>query len=206
MEPIVLCHANEDKREVWRVYDALQMADFEACLDLESLADEPNMAHQLRKTACMLVFLSKNSVRKIGTLDHVFGQIVETWKELTANAPHTILLRINDCQIPDLFSRLHHIDLFEDNGLEHVIHRLHEERAQWKPSALGVDAQAKEDETEDDVLGRFHAAAYDDRGDVVRVPETFSDPNLHSASLAASLAKALEDDVRVEHQRPNKRR
>ncbi len=89
MGPIILCHAFEDKKVVGPVYDALQDAGFVVWLDSEAVFGEqdwdPDIADWLRQAACMLVFLSKNSVRKIGSTHHEFGQLIDTWKDMPAD-------------------------------------------------------------------------------------------------------------------------
>jgi hypothetical protein len=197
MGPIILCHAYEDKKVVRRVYDALQESGFEVWIDSESVfgeqAWEPDMADWLGQAACMLVFLSKNSVRKIGSTHHEFGQLIDTWKDMPAGTVYTIPVRINDCQIPDLLSSLHHIDLFEDDGLAHVIRSLSEDRAERGCDAPEKAQQPKADE-QDNALVDFHVAV-DGRGEVVDVPERFSDPPIGGDITT----EAVEGDPRREN-------
>ena len=182
MGPIILCHAFEDKKVVRRVYDALLASGFEVWIDSESVfgeqEGEPDIANWLDQAACMLVFLSKNSVRTMGATHHEFGQLIHTWKQMPEGAIHTIPVRINDCEIPKVLSRLDPIDLFDDQGLEHVIHRLHKGRA--KRQQLGPDGEAQASGQKSGEHGRIDAIgdvhiAVDGQGDVVDVPSTFRD-------------------------------
>ncbi|WP_218673890.1 toll/interleukin-1 receptor domain-containing protein, partial [Candidatus Entotheonella palauensis] len=199
MGPIILCHAFEDKKVVGRVYDALREAGFEVWIDPESVfgefAWESDTDNCLRQAACMLVFLSKNSVRKIGSTHHEFGQLIDTWKDMPDGTIHTIPVRINDCQMPELLSRLDHIDLFEDEGLEHVIRCLHENGSKWQASAHFSDAQTSDQalgtEVQDDALGGFHAAV-DSRGEVVDVPTPLSDQPMGSKVMSDSATYPME--------------
>ncbi|ETX02531.1 MAG: hypothetical protein ETSY1_03245 [Candidatus Entotheonella factor] len=188
MEPIILCHAFEDKKVVGRVYDALQEAGFEVWLDLESASDEqvwePDVADCLRQAACMLVFLSKNSVRKIGSTHHEFGQLIDTWKDMQEGTVHTIPVRINDCEIPEVLSRLDHIDLFEDEGLEHVIRCLRESETK-QVLAPGNDVPTSDQAVQGEALDDFQVAV-DGRGEVVDAPTPLSDQPMASNRMSDS--------------------
>jgi hypothetical protein len=182
MGPIILCHAFEDKKVVSHVYDALQASGFEVWIDAESVFGEPewepDMAKWLRQADCMLVFLSKNSVRKLGSTQHEFGQLIDTWKAMPEGTVYTIPVRINDCQIPELLSRLDHIDLFAEQGLETIIRCLHEGRATHQMPRPHIEAQEGERpsqvEVPEEASGAFHLAV-DGRGQVVDVPGALSD-------------------------------
>lgn len=192
MGPIILCHAFEDKKVVGRVYDALQASGFEVWIDSESVFGEqdpePDMAVWLGQAACMLVFLSKNSVRKIGSTHHEFGQLIDTWKDMPEDTVYTVPVRINDCEIPELLSRLDHIDLFEDEGLDQVIRCLHEGGP--KGQSAGPDAAVSQSgpAVQDDTLDDFHVAV-DGRGEVVDVSETPSEPRMGGDVTDEDLAK-----------------
>lgn len=197
MGPIFLCHVNEDKKAVGRVYEVLRTAGFEVCIDLEAIANgregEAALANKLRQATCMLVFLSKNSVRKIDAPHHEFGQTIDMWQDAAVGTLHAIPLRINSCEIPDIFSGLHHIDLFEDRGLERLICRLHEDQKQRQSFNPARDPQgpdqALRNETQDDVFSGSsgHAVVYDSRGEIVDVPEAF-------AELHVMPPEVLKDD------------
>jgi hypothetical protein len=200
MGPIILCHAFEDKKVVSHVYDALQAAGFEAWIDAESAfgeqESEPDMAKWLGQADCMLVFLSKNSVRKLGSTHHEFGQLIHTWKAMPEDAVYTIPVRINDCQIPELLSSLDHVDLFGDQGLETIIRCLHEGNTtrQAPRHHVGTPAGGRLDAHEA-TAGAFHLAV-DGRGQIMDVPDALSEPPL-SRDLATEATK---------HETPVKRR
>lgn len=191
MGPIILCHAFEDKKVVSPVYEALQDSGFEVWLDSESVLSEhewePDIADWLGQAACMLVFLSKNSVRKIGSTLHEFGQLLDAWQNMPADAVYTIPVRINDCEIPELLSNLDYIDLFEDQGLAHIIGCLREGEAKRSQVGIGSDAQdsnpAPGEQVQDEVLGDFHIAV-DGRGEVVDAPTPLSDQTMGTGDSA----------------------
>jgi len=177
MGPIILCHAFEDKKVVRQVYDALQDAGFQAWLDPEAVFGEqewePDMASWLEQAAFMLIFLSKNSIRKIGSTHHDFGQLIDTWKDMPDNTVDVMAVRINDCEIPDLMSPLDAIDLFEDDGINHVIRRLQQGRTKRQRPKKNRQApkrpQASKANEPNDTLDHFHVAV-DGSGKVVDVP------------------------------------
>jgi len=181
MGPILLCHAFEDKKVVRHVYDALQASGFEVWIDAESVFGEqewePDIAEWLGRAECMLVFLSKNSVRKMGSTQHEFGQLIDTWKKMPAGTIYTIPVRINDCQIPELLSSLDHIDLFDDQGLEQIIRCLHEGETKRQMPNRRFNAQDGDPprmDAQEDSLGGFHVAV-DGRGEVMDIPVPLSD-------------------------------
>lgn len=183
MGPIILCHAFEDQKVVRGVYEALLASGFEVWIDSEAVcgehAWESDMAQWLAQATCMLVFLSKNSVRKMGATRHEFGRLIQTWKHMPAGTVRTIPVRINDCQIPDLLSRLDHIDLFDDQGLEHVIRCLREDRAKRQPRPHGCDEPASgekpREKGRDEALGEGFHVAVDGRGEVVETSRAVND-------------------------------
>jgi hypothetical protein len=197
MGPVILCHAFEDKKVVRCVYDALQESGFEVWLDSESVLGEqdwePDMADWLRQAACMLVFLSKNSVRKIGSTQHEFGQLIHAWKNMPEGTVYTIPIRINDCQIPDLLSRLDHIDFFADHGMDDIIHCLNakqESRQMHRDEGdMAERGQALQTDEPGDELGSLHLAV-DGRGEVVNV----SGPLRHSSTGSKMKTKSVEGD------------
>ena len=200
MGPIILCHAFEDKKVVSHVYDALQTSGFEVWIDAESAfgeqESEPDMAKWLGQADCMLVFLSKNSVRKLGSTQHEFGKLIHTWKAMPEGAVYTITVRINDCQIPELLSSLDHVDLFDAQGLETIIRCLHEGNPTRQAPRHHVETQAGGRlDTHEATAGAFHLAV-DGRGQVVDVPNSLSDP---------PLSRNLETGA-TEHETPVKRR
>ena len=193
MEPIILCHAFEDKKVVRHVYDALQDAGFVAWLDPEAVFGEqewePDMASWLEQAAFMLVFLSKNSVRKIDAPHHDFGQLIGAWKDMPKDAVDAICVRINDCEIPDLLSSLDHIDLFNEDGVDHVIRRLSEGKAKRqgakKKRKAAPRGQAPKANKTGDALEDFQVAV-DGRGKVVDAP---SDPPIEAGVKKPRAAK-----------------
>jgi len=197
MGPIILCHAFEDTKVVRPVHDTLQDSGFEVWIDSESVLGEqdwePDIANWLGQAACMLIFLSKNSIRKIDSTRHEFGQLIDAWKDMPEGTVYTISVRINDCQIPDLLSGLEHIDLFEDQGLERVIRRLHEGSAK-QPQGLGGEAQKSGQTAQDDALNDFQVVV-DGRGEGVDVPGILNDQQVdHGISPDTVAAPPREED------------
>jgi hypothetical protein len=198
MGPIILCHAFEDKKVVSPIHDTLKDSGFEVWIDSESVFGEqdwePDIADWLGRAACMLIFLSKNSVRKIDSTRHEFGQLIDAWKDIPTGTVYTISVRINDCQIPDLLSSLEHIDLFEDQGLERVIRRLREGSAKPQQLDHGGEAQKSGQAAQDNALDDLQVAV-DGRGEVVDVPGIVNDQQVdHDISTDAVTDTSREED------------
>lgn len=138
---IFLCHASEDKGKVVDVYRKLKAAGYNPWLDKEDLLPgqfwDEEIPRAIKASGFMLIFLSTTSVTKRGYVQKEFVLALETLDEIPAGQIFLIPVRLDDCQIPDRFRRIHYVDLFEEGGFEKVIKAIQfgTERRGIKPSS-----------------------------------------------------------------------
>ena len=122
---VFLCHAGEDKHFVQEIYKKLRADGFDPWLDKEDLLPgqlwKDEIPRVIHSAACMLVFLSNKSVAKRGYVQKEFKLALETLEEIPEGQIFLIPVRINECKIPDQFSRLHCCDLFEEDGYKQIV-------------------------------------------------------------------------------------
>ena len=95
----------------------------------------------LRASLLVLVCLSKNSVAKIGYVQHEFKLALETLQEMPEGVIHTLPVRLDACDVPKQFDDLQWCDLFEDDGFEQLVAGIHygfEQRGESMPAPPDV--------------------------------------------------------------------
>jgi hypothetical protein len=108
---IFLCHASEDKAAVRAVYHELRTHGFDPWLDSENLLPgqdwEREIRRAIRESAAVVVFLSRTSVRKRGYVQNEFRLAMETLREIPDGQIFVIPLKLDDCEVPEIFRHLH---------------------------------------------------------------------------------------------------
>lgn len=122
---VFLCHASEDKKVVYDVYRKLKVAGFSPWLDKEDLLPGMEWAKEipkvLRQSACVLVFLSSNSVGKRGYVQREFKLTIDTLDEIPEGQIFLIPILIDHCSVPDSFQRFQWIRLYEPGGFDRIL-------------------------------------------------------------------------------------
>ena len=125
MSRIFLCHANEDKPQVREVYQRLKAEGFEPWLDEEDILPgqlwDQAIRRALKNADFILIFFSQNSVAKRGYVQREMKLALDTWEEVPEDQIHTIPVRLDACQIPERFSKLQWVDLFDDRGFGRIL-------------------------------------------------------------------------------------
>src|SRR5215467_9313823 len=134
MTRIFLCHASEDKAQVREVYHRLRAIDgFEPWLDEEDLLPGQEWAREipraLQAADFILIFLSRVSVVKRGYVQREMKLALDAWQELPEGTIHTIPVRLDDCEVPELFRRYHWANLFEPTGFDRIVRAIRAELA-----------------------------------------------------------------------------
>jgi len=139
---IFLCHASEDKAQVREVYHRLRAIDgFEPWLDEEDLLPgqewEREIPRALQTSDFILIFLSRNSVAKLGYVQREMKLALDAWQELPEGTIHTIPVRLDECEVPESFRHYHWANLFDPNGFERIVRAIRAEVAkQQEPIPL----------------------------------------------------------------------
>ena len=112
MARIFLCHASDDKAHVREAYHRLRATEgFEPWLDEEDLLPGQEWVREipraLQPSDCILIFLSRTSVAKLGYVQREMKMALDAWEELPEGTIHTIPVRLDDCDVPKQFRRYH---------------------------------------------------------------------------------------------------
>jgi endonuclease/exonuclease/phosphatase family metal-dependent hydrolase len=122
---IFLCHASEDKSKVVEVYNALRGAGYRPWLDKKDLLPgqywDVEIPKAIKVSNFMMIFFSTTSVAKRGYVQKEFKLALDTADEIPNDQMFLIPVRLDDCQIPNEFRRIHYVDLFETDGFDLVI-------------------------------------------------------------------------------------
>lgn len=117
MARIFLCHASEDKEQVEAIYDRLQELGFEPWMDKHDLLPGQRWRYAipqaLQASDFVLVFLSQNSVSKRSYVQSEFKLTLDILERMSKDVIHTIPVRLDDCEVPELFGDLHWANLFD---------------------------------------------------------------------------------------------
>ena len=109
MAKIFLCHASEDKPQVREIYQRFKAEGFEPWLDEEDLLPgqlwEQEIPKALKNSDFILILFSQNSVAKHGYVQHEFKLALDAWQEIPEGKIHTIPVRLDNCEIPEKFSK-----------------------------------------------------------------------------------------------------
>jgi len=122
---IFLCYAHEDEQKVSEIYHKLKEKGFNPWLDKEDLLPgqfwKEEIPEVIRASSFMIIFFSSISVSKRGYVQREFKLALDTLEEIPEDQIFVIPVRLDECQIPDRFSHIHYVDLFEEGGFEKVL-------------------------------------------------------------------------------------
>lgn len=119
---IFLCHCQEDKKEVRKLYNFLQDDNYEPWLDEVDLLPGNDWNEQIqtvvRESDIVLVCLSKNSVTKTGHVQKEIKLALDRADEKPENMIYVIPVKLEECDVPKRLSKWQWVNLFEPNGYE----------------------------------------------------------------------------------------
>ena len=122
---IFLAHASEDREQVAEVYHRLRVEGFFPWLDKEDLFGGQNWQEEIPKAIkssdFALVFLSKVSVSKRGYVQKEFKLALEVLDEMPEGQIFIIPVRLEDCNVPTKFEKLHYVNLYEEGGIDNIV-------------------------------------------------------------------------------------
>ena len=144
---IFLCHAQEDKQAARKCYEKLKAKGYAPWLDeVDLLAGQDwdrEIRRAIRNSALMLVFLSGVSVAKRGYIQKEFRLAVEIASELPEGQTFIIPVKLDNCNVPDIFFRIQWLNLYESDGYEKLFRCI--------GSYLGTDkSESRADEPADE--------------------------------------------------------
>lgn len=125
---IFLCHASEDKKDVIGIYHKLVERGLNPWLDKIDLLPgqewDKEIKRALKNSQFIIIFFSNYSVSKRGYVQREFKLALDTLQTIPEGQIFIIPVRIDDCVIPDSFSHIQYVDLFEKGGLEKVLYSI----------------------------------------------------------------------------------
>ncbi len=128
---IFLSYAKEDFNKVREIYSILKNKGLNPWLDSDDLRVgqewEKEIAKAIKTSRFVMVFLSKNSVKKRGHVQKEFRLALDVANEIPPGQVFILPIRLDDCEIPDAFRRYHCVNLFEENSLKKIISDIQKE-------------------------------------------------------------------------------
>lgn len=159
---VFLCHAKADKPAVRGLYNRLLSNDVETWLDEENLMPGQDWQKEIQKAVrnsdIVFVCLSKNSINKDGFIQKEIKFALDVADEKAEGTVYIIPVRLEECDVPERFSKYHWADLFELKGYDRLLRTLIS-----KAEQLDVLVPGKRDEIFsipkpiDDVLDEYPA-------------------------------------------------
>ena len=138
---VFLVHASSDRSQVQALYRRLKNDGIDAWLDIENLLPGQNWQMEIPKALfssdVIIICLSKNSVDREGYVQKEIKFALDKAVEKPEEAIFLIPLRLEECNVPDILSNYHWVDLFEKRGYEKLIRSL-----RVRASQVGVIAEA----------------------------------------------------------------
>jgi tetratricopeptide (TPR) repeat protein len=130
---IFLAHAQEDKQQVFELYDRLKAKGYKPWLDKKDLLGGQRWREEIPKVIkasdIFLACLSKTSVAKHGYVQREFKMALNVCADRPPGTIYLIPLRFDDCQIPELRQEEYGIslldyqwlDYFEKDGFDRLV-------------------------------------------------------------------------------------
>ena len=154
MARIFLCHASEDKAQVWEVYQQLKALGFAPWLDEVDILPGQDWDYEIEQALetadFVMVFLSTRSVEKVGYVQREFRRALYHSEEMPEGFIHTIPVKLDDCSAPRRFSRHQWVNLYENGAFDRVVQALRhglQQRGQPVPQPLIHDSSPTRTET-----------------------------------------------------------
>ena len=122
---IFLCHASEDKKQVVNIYDRLLNEGLDPWLDKNKLLPgqfwQDEIPKAIKTSDFVIVFLSTISVSKRGYVQNEFKLALDVLAEIPEDQIFMLPARLEECQVPERFKKIHYADLFEEGGFEKIL-------------------------------------------------------------------------------------
>lgn len=121
---IFICHANEDKKHALEIYYKLKEFGYSPWLDKMDLLPGQDWDKEIRKalklSRFVLILFSNNSTTKRGYVQREFKLALNTLEEIPEGDIFIIPIKLDNCNIPNSFERIHFINLYEEDSFEKI--------------------------------------------------------------------------------------
>lgn len=146
---VFLCHADEDKPKVRKLYKQLVNDGYDAWFDEEKLKPGADWKLKIdiamRESHAIIICLSTVSVQKEGYVNVEISNALEIAREKPEGTIFVIPVRLDDCEVPYRFRNIQWTNLFTSGGYERVCDSLNERLRDVKKKESGSS------KTQDDI-------------------------------------------------------
>jgi hypothetical protein len=116
---VFLAYAQEDRRAVKRLYEALQRADFEPWMDTENLLPGQNWPRAIERAIELSDYFvgcfSSRSTGKRGHFQSELSYALDVATRVPSEQAYFVPLRLEECEMPaQIVQRVHYVDLWPD--------------------------------------------------------------------------------------------
>jgi len=126
---VFLCHAQEDKSDVRKIYNELVANGIEPWLDEKSILPGQDWTYEIKKAVkssdIVIIFLSNKSVDKTGYVQKEIKIALDAADERPEGKIFLIPAKIEECKIPDRLSSRQWVDLQSEDGFERLMQSLY---------------------------------------------------------------------------------
>jgi CheY-like chemotaxis protein len=126
---VFLCHTTKDKLAVRELAQRLRADKIQPWLDEDEILPgqdwEQEIQKALRASDIVVICLSRNSVTKEGYVQKEIRHALNVAEEKPEGTIFLILLRLEECEVPDKLRRWQWVDLFAPKGYEKLVRALH---------------------------------------------------------------------------------
>lgn len=128
---VFLSHASSDKPVVRALYERLQREGFiDPWFDAEDLLPGQDLRQEIEKAVrasdVVILCLSRHLANKAGFLQKETKDALDMADKRPGSNTFIILVRLEECQVPERVAKLQSIDLFKETGYPRLIHALRE--------------------------------------------------------------------------------
>ena len=127
-ELVFLCHSSGDKNAVRFLFQRLTSDGVRCWFDEEDLVAGQDWHYEInaaiRRSSYVLACLSKASITKTGYVNRELKRALDVADEQPEGSTFLIPVRLEDCDVPERLSHLHWVDLFRQQGYEHLLKAL----------------------------------------------------------------------------------
>lgn len=148
---VFLCHASQDKPEVWKLHRYLKTRGVKPWLDVEDLLPgedwEVEIPKALFSSDIILVCLSKNSVNKEGYVQKEIVFALDKALEKPEGTIFIVPVKLEDCELPKRLSRYQAVDLFRTDGRKRLLMGLNKRIANLGEDVLPITIEETKQRT-----------------------------------------------------------
>lgn len=119
---VFLSYAREDQDQILYIYNYLKQEKLDPWIDIKQIEPGQIWENEIRKAMLesdiVLIFISKNSIRKVGYLVEELNLAKKVLDSMAPGKVNVLPVRLSNCKIPREFSNIQSWDFFSNRNLE----------------------------------------------------------------------------------------